>query len=234
VPSFLIEHPGAGPLLVDTGFHASVAVDQRTSFNRAQMRLLPMRMTAGQDVPAQLRERGIEPEQISTILMTHLHNDHASGIPQFPQATFLTTNIEWKVASNGTWRDGYFHKHFDLPLDWRTVNYAAPDVAGHGPFNRSVDVFGDGAVRLLFTPGHTRGHQSVLLRLTGGELLLTADAAYTRRSIEEELVPIFCVDEHLYRRSLTEIRAYVAGTPEAIVICGHDPERWPGLDAVYE
>ena len=95
-------------------------------------------------------------------------------------------------------------------------------------FGRTIDLFGDGSVRLLSTPGHTRGHMSVLLRLRSGrELLLTGDAAYARATIEQELVPLFCDDVHRYLRSLREIRRYLEQTPSALVVCGHDPESWP-------
>ena len=92
-------------------------------------------------------------------------------------------------------------------------------------FGHAIDLFGDGSVRLLSTPGHTKGHMSVLLRLRSGrELLLTGDAAYSRATIEQELVPLFCDDVHRYRRSLREIRRYLEQTPSALVVCGHDPE----------
>ncbi|HEV7807696.1 MAG TPA: MBL fold metallo-hydrolase [Solirubrobacteraceae bacterium] len=119
------------------------------------------------------------------------------------------------------------------PFDWRTIDDAGPAARAHGAFERTVDLFGDGSVRLLSTPGHTLGHQSLLLALDGRELLLTADAAYTRRTIDEELVPIFFRDERLYVRSLAQLREHVQANPRAPVICGHDARRWPQLDTIY-
>jgi glyoxylase-like metal-dependent hydrolase (beta-lactamase superfamily II) len=76
---------------------------------------------------------------------------------------------------------------------------------------------------------------SVLLRLVSGrELLLTADAAYARRTIDEELVPVFVDDVHRYMRSLREIRRYTEQTPDAEIICGHDAEGWPQVRERYE
>jgi glyoxylase-like metal-dependent hydrolase (beta-lactamase superfamily II) len=76
---------------------------------------------------------------------------------------------------------------------------------------------------------------SVLLRLRSGrELLLTADASYARRTIDEELVPLFCDDVHRYMRSLREIRRYLELTPSALVVCGHDPEGWEQIRERYE
>ena len=232
VPAFLVEHPTAGRLLIDTGFHASVQVDARTSLGRRQAWMLPARQAPGESAPEQLRARGVEPDEIAVVVMTHLHNDHVSGAAQFPRATFVVDAEEWQAASNGGFAEGYRHEHFDLPCDWRTIDYdgAAP----HAGFDRTLDLFGDGSVRLLSTRGHTRGHQSVLLALKGRELLLTADAAYTRRAIDEHLVPIFVFGgADRYRESLSRIRDFARRTPGAVVVPGHDARLWPQLEPAY-
>jgi len=232
VPVFLVEHPTAGPVLIDTGFHASVQDGARTSLGRRAAWLLPARQAPGESAPEQLRRLGVEPAQIGVVVMTHLHNDHASGAIEFSAATFVVDAAEWQAASRGGFAEGYRQAHYDQPLDWRTVDYV--EGAGHGAFERTLDLFGDGSVRLLSTPGHTLGHQSVLLALDGGELLLTGDAAYTRRAIDEDLVPIFFADDKLYVHSLAQIRDHVARNPGTVVITGHDAQRWPQLEAVYE
>ncbi len=233
VPVFLVEHPTAGRLLIDTGFHASVQDGARTSLGRRQAWLLPARQGAGESAPERLRALGIEPEQISTVVMTHLHNDHASGASQFPHATFVVDEAEWRAACAGGFAEGYRHEHFDQPWDWRTVDHRGPDACARAGFERTLDLFGDGSVLLLSTPGHTLGHQSVLLALEDRTLLLTGDAAYIRRAIDDDLVPIFLADEPLYLRSLAALRDYVGRTPDAVVICGHDAQHWPALEPTY-
>jgi len=232
VPVFLVEHPTAGRILIDTGFHASVAGDPRASLGRRQAWVLPARLGDDESAPARLRALGIEPEDVGVVVMTHLHNDHASGATQFPGATFVVDGAEWDAACKGGFAEGYRHEHFDQPLDWRSVDYAG--AGPHGAFERTLDLFGDGSLRLLATPGHTAGHQSILLALEDGELLLTADAAYTRRALEEDLLPIFVfAGADRYKRSMAQIRDHVARSPQGIVICGHDAERWPQLRPVY-
>ena len=113
--------------------------------------------------------------------------------------------------------------------NWREIDFDDPRVTSFATFGRSVDLFGDGAIRPL-SSRHSKGHMSVLLRLESGrELLLTADAAYARRTIEEELVPVLVDDVRNYRRSLREIRRYLEQTPSAEVICSHDAEGWPDV-----
>jgi len=233
IPAFLIDHPSAGTILVDTGLHATVAAAPAENLGGLGARVYDIRMTPEQAVPAQLEALGIDPLSVRAVVMTHLHYDHASGVSAFPEATFVVARSEWEAAASGGMLQGYRPRQFDYAFDWRTIDYATAALESFAGFGQSVDLLGDGSVRLVFTPGHTVGHQSVILRLHDRELLLTGDAAYRRRTIEEDELPLFCADQHLYHRSLAEIRRYVERTPTAVVICGHDPEGWAQLDEVY-
>ncbi len=234
IVAFLIEHPTAGAILVDTAFHESVADDPKDSLGAVMGRVLDIDMR--QSIPAALADRGVSAADVPTVVMTHLHFDHTSGVSQFPNSTFVVSRAEWEAASRaGGTLHGYRRSQFDHAFDWRSIDFdAAKGIDSFASFGRSLDLFGDGSVRLLFTPGHTKGHMSLVLRLGGGrELLLCGDAAYARSNIDERTVPMLCPDEHVYLRSLDEIRRYLRGTPDAIVIPGHDPVTWPTLDAVY-
>ena len=138
-----------------------------------------------------------------------------------PDATFLVERREWEAAARDGFRDGYHRPHFDPALRWRAID-VEPD----------ADLFGDGSVRLLHTPGHTRGHLSLLLRLESGErLLLTADAAYAQRTLDERLLSLFCVDDDDYLASLDRL---IALSREADhVVCGHDPDGLRRAGAVF-
>ena len=236
IPAFLVEHPTAGLILVDTAMHPSVEVDPKANLGRLGARANTVRNIDG-GIPQRLRDLGHEPTEIPTVVMTHLHYDHASGIVEFPQATFVVDGREWDAAGSGSRPAlrGYHPPHFDHAFDWRAVDYDADWVSSLSPFGRTIDLFGDGSVRLVSTPGHTLGHQSLVLRLRGRDALLTGDAAYLQRTIDEDegVDPLLMQDEHLYRRSLKEIKAFVKREPEALVITGHDPETWPTLDGVY-
>ena len=219
---------------MDTGLHPSVAIDPSKSFGRIGRLVNRVRMTPDQALHPQLRARGVEPRDVRVIVMTHLHLDHASGVSEFPDATFVVDGREWEAATapRGLPR-GYYHSHFDHAFDWRTLDYGAAEVDSFATFGQAIDLFGDGSVRVLSTPGHSFGHQSVLLRLGDREALLAGDAAYSRRTIEEDLTPLFLADEHRFRRSLGEVRRFAEQTPGALVIPGHDPETWPDLEDTY-
>jgi N-acyl homoserine lactone hydrolase len=237
IVAFLLEHPGAGPVLVDTGLHASVAVKPAASFGRlATLAFRDLQMDAGQALPAQLRERGIDPGRVATVVMTHMHVDHASGISEFPHATFVVSRAEWDAATTQGRLHGYVTRQFDHAFDYRLVDFDAASDDGPASFSgfaRSFDLFGDGSVRAVYTPGHTLGHMSVVARTAGGEVLLAGDAIYLRRNLDDSRLPHRTEDDHLYRRSLREIRQYVQQTPDAVVIPGHDWEAWQELEAVF-
>lgn len=230
MPAFLVEHPEAGPILVDTAFDAIVATDRAANLGRAGAAIHRPRMKPDDAVPGQLRARGVDPADVRLVVMTHLHYDHASGAGQFPGATFVCTRREWDAASNGGVFDGYHPPHLVDSVDWRTIEFADP-VAG---FGGALDLLGDGSIRLVSTPGHTDGHMSVLLRTAGGELLLTGDAAYARKTIDQRLVPLYLTGSRReYEHSLDQLIGYVEANPDAVVICGHDPWSWPTLEPVY-
>ena len=217
VPAFLVEHPSGGPILIDTGLHPSCVSDISGNMGRAGKLLYEVRMDHDQALRFQLPARGVQPTEIRLVIMTHLHVDHASAVSEFPR---------------GAAPD--HHRQFDHAFDWRRLNYEADPVQSFSGFARSLDLFGDGSVRVVSTPGHTLGHQSVVLRTARGEVLVLGDAAYTERELDGDALPLVVHDAHLHRRSLSEIGRYREQTPAAVVIPGHDPQLWPSLASVYE
>jgi glyoxylase-like metal-dependent hydrolase (beta-lactamase superfamily II) len=176
-------------------------------------------------VPAQLRERGVDPGDVRLIVMTHLHYDHASGLSQFPGATVLVDDAEWRAAAKGSFLAGYLPRLFPGDQDWRLLDGGSD----------AIDLLGDGSVVLLRTPGHTAGHRSVVLRLGGGRsLLLTGDAAYSRATIDDDLTPLLTWRDDAFKASLARLRAWVGEHPGDPVICGHDAARWSEVAPVYE
>lgn len=235
VQAFLVEHPHAGTMLIDTGFHASVAAAPRESLGRLGSRVFKdIEMTPAQSVPAQLRALGRDPGDIRTIVITHLHLDHASGVSEFPGATFVLSHREWEAAVDQGQLHGYVKRQFDHAFDWRTIDFEGGDAGGHATFGRVVDLLGDGSVRLVFTPGHTHGHLAVLLRLRERDALVCGDAVYTLRAFRESHPPARLEDEHRWRRSLRELQLYVREHPDTLVIPGHDLAAFEALERVYE
>ena len=234
VPVFLLEHPGAGLILVDTGLHASVAVDPKQNMGGLIGRLYRFEMEPEQTAAAQLRARGIEARDIKLVVMTHMHMDHASAISDFTEATYVLGEGEW-AAFNGPRAtfNGYVKKQGRHAVDYREVVYDTRLVSSYSTFGRSFDLFGDGSIRLVFTPGHSVGHQSLIVRLKGREALLAGDAIYFLDTLDHERRGAFLADEHNWRRSLREIQLYRSQNPDALIIPSHDDKLWARLEPAY-
>jgi N-acyl homoserine lactone hydrolase len=236
-PAFLIRHPNVGPVLVDTALHPSVAEDPKQNMGRRAAFLAGFRLEPGQDVPARLRARGIDPREISVVVMTHLHSDHTSCVSEFPASTFVVSALEWQAATTDPRPilRGYRPKHFDYVFDWRTVDYDGPGISSYSTFGRTFDLLGDGTIRLAFTPGHTAGHQAVICHLKERDFVVAGDAVYTYRQLEEDgPEPSMPVDLHNWRRSRSELQLFVREYPQAVIVPGHDPELEQRLEALYQ
>ncbi len=234
IPVFLVEHPTAGRILIDTGLSPATAIDARAALGWVSAHIYRIRMRPEQAITAQLRELHIPPAEIATVILTHLHLDHAGSVSEFPHAVFVATKAEWvsAFARNRVTR-GYVRRQYDHAFDYRLVDYDHESINSFASFGRSFDLFGDGSVTLVSTPGHTAGHQSVILRTRAGELLVCGDAAYTRHTIDTVALPLIAHDDHNFRRSVREIRAYLDMTPGATAVPGHDAEAWAKLEETY-
>lgn len=235
-PTFLIRHPSAGAIVVDTGLHPSIATDGEENFGRLGARFSKPSLESGGDLPAQLRKRGLDPGEIPVVVMTHMHIDHTSAISEFPKSTFVVSEIEWAAATTGPspLLNGYRRVHYDYAFDFRTIDFDRGGIDSYATFGRAFDLFGDGSLRLAYTPGHSAGHMSVIARLEKRDFVIGGDATYTQGQLEGSapLAPR-PFDAHNYRRSLQELKLFKREYPQAIVTPGHDPDFYAALEDRY-
>jgi glyoxylase-like metal-dependent hydrolase (beta-lactamase superfamily II) len=236
VPAFLVHHPSAGPFLVDTGLHPSVASSPTENLGRTITRLTRPTLEPGDDLPARLRARQIDSKSVSLVVMTHLHFDHSSAMSEFSGATFVVSEQEWVAATTDRrpLLRGYRASHYDYAFDYRTVSYDSGQVSSYASFGRTFDLFGDGSVRLASTPGHSAGHQSVVCRLRDRDLVIAGDAIYTIAQLDDAPEPPRPVDRHNWRRSMHELQQFARTYPQAVIVPGHDPRFWESLEQRYE
>jgi N-acyl homoserine lactone hydrolase len=239
IVAFLIEHPSAGPILVDTGFHRDITAGSTRARTRnlGPLGLLMarnVRMRPEQTAAAQLRARGIDPADISLVVMTHLHFDHASALADFPSATVIVSQPEWDAAhGRASTIFGYPPAQIDPRPSYRTIDFDSAAASAHGPFERSLDLFGDGSLILLDTPGHSTGHLSILARLREREVMIAGDAIYSLATLRDGKRPLRAEDSKAFERSLRALQAYDREHPDALIIPGHDMAHWQTLAERY-
>jgi N-acyl homoserine lactone hydrolase len=228
--AFAVRHPAAGTILIDTGFHRDAMEHRRRDFGIPMGVMFRHLRPSEEPFDRQLAALGIEAIAVRQAIMTHLHVDHTSGMRLLPNAEFVCSREEW-AAAQGRFpaASGYVPHHLPAVSRMRLLDFER-DGEPYTTFAKTIDLLGDGSVRLLSTPGHTAGHISILLRLAEGpRVLLIGDAAYTLRSVDEGILPMIAADDEAALRSLAEIKAFAEREPEAILVPTHDPTAWKKL-----
>lgn len=217
VPFFLIRHP-QGDVVVDGGNPLAVARDPQAHWGPLTDQF-EVHFSEEQHCVAQLGQLGVAPNSVHYIVQTHLHMDHTGALGHFPEATVIVhaRELQEARAAESPIASGYVRADYDRPeLRWQ-------------PTEGELDLFGDGAIQLLETPGHSPGHMSVLLRLDEtGPVLLTADAVDNRRQWDGRDAPRALFSRVQATRSLERLRELAQQT-DALVVFGHDPRNWSRL-----
>jgi len=159
-----------------------------------------------------LAQLKVAPEQVAFVGISHYHGDHTGQASSFPKATLLIGKGDWDVVS-------------DAKAPANTSAPFANWISGGGkvePLAGDKDVFGDGTVVLLNTPGHTPGHHSLLVRLKEmGPVLITGDLAHFHENYDGNGVPTFNTDRAATLASLDRFKQ-IAKNLKATVIIQHD------------
>jgi len=217
VPFFLIRH-AQGDVLVDGGNPLAVARDAHAHWG-ALADQFEVRMTEEQHCAAQLGKLGVAPESVGHVVQTHLHIDHTGALGHFPKAAIVVHAHELRAAraAEAPIASGYVRADYERPeLRWQLTE-------------GQLDLFGDGTVLLLETPGHSAGHMSLLLELEQtGPVLLTADAADNRAQWEGRQHPRALFSREHATRSLEHLRELAQETG-ALLVLGHEPDDWSRL-----
>lgn len=202
--SFAIEHPD-GLVVVDAGQDPDHTTPWWDVFTRVATRF---DATDADRLDVRLREAGLDPGAVRLHVFTHLHIDHV-GAGTLPGATPVIHADEWRAATRpGARLTGLMHPNIREPI----------------LVDDEHDVHGDGSIVLLATPGHTAGHQSVLVTPTRGpRVLISGDAVYSERALLSRTIDGVGMDPRRARASIDRLRDIVREAP-TVVAPTHDPQ----------
>jgi glyoxylase-like metal-dependent hydrolase (beta-lactamase superfamily II) len=213
VPAYLIE-TGAHRVLVDTGLNPAAIADPIAHYGGPDT--LGIFEFAGEE---SIRDR-VELSTITHVVLTHLHFDHAGGLSLLPPGVpVVVQRREWEAGHDPE----AIARNFYLAADYAHAADRVVLVEG------DHDLLGDGAVRLLPTPGHTPGHQSVLV---GERLVIGGDVAHFASGLDDHRFPGFADDFAAQAASAGRLRRMRDAGVE--VLPGHDPELLSDGEIVVE
>jgi len=162
----------------------------------------------------QLAQIKVKPEQVKYVGISHFHADHTGQLASFPNATLLIGEREWAAITA------------PKPMAGANVAGFTHWISGGGKLETQAadkDVFGDGTVTILRTPGHTPGHQALLVRLKEkGPVLLSGDAMHFLENYMSNGVPGFNFDRAETIASMDRLKE-IQKNLNATVIIQHDP-----------
>ncbi len=219
--AWVIEHP-EGLLVVDTGETARTAQAGYFPGWNPYYRLGVREQVQPEDeIGPQLRGRGLSPDDVRWVVLTHLHTDHAGGLAHFPRAEVLLSRAAYDGAAGfaGQLR-GALPQHWPSWFAPRLVHF---DGESFGPFVRSRRLTQAGDVILVPTPGHSPGHLSVVVQEPEQLVFLAGDASYTEQLLLDGVVDGVSTDPVAAQQTLRAIQQLTQTTP-TVYLPSHDPD----------
>jgi N-acyl homoserine lactone hydrolase len=202
VPAYLVETDDER-ILIDAGLNPAAVKDPADYYGRSEAGLFQLELEG--DITTQ-----VDVDTLTRVVVTHLHFDHAGALGLLPPSVpVYLQRSEWEGAQDAeTVQRNFFYPRDYTLLEERNLVLVEGD----------HDLLGDGSLRLLLTPGHTPGHQSVMV---GERLVLSGDAIHFSTTLDDQRFPVFADSHSAQARSADRLRRLRdAGIT---VIPGHDP-----------
>lgn len=224
---WVIEHP-EGLIVIDVG--ESARVNELGYFPLLQMPYwrsqYRFHVTPERESGAQMRARGLSPDDVRWVILTHTHFDHTDALYHFPKAEVLLTRREHDDLF--TFRSAHFAfpNKFPNNVRFRLIDFQPIPL---GAFPQSYPLTQAGDVHLLPTPGHTPGHQSIALQQDGVIYFFGGDAAFDQPSLLADTIDAPAFNRHQVIATRDLIRQTAAQTP-LIFLATHDPSTAQRLE----
>jgi N-acyl homoserine lactone hydrolase len=215
--AYLLQHPEFGHYLLDAGLDGSY---QSSPYGRVSGLLVKALIgkviqEKGRDTASQAKSLGAD---LKGVFFTHLHFDHIAG------AVDLAPDIQYAASDAETMMSVRFFFQMDHLKEIETlysIDFSgAPDLPFFGP---SADIFGDGSLWALPTPGHSRGHLSYLVNNRPAPSLVLGDACFFKSGLEKKIGPgTYSSDMQTAQRTLEKLADFKEMYPQVNLLYGHE------------
>ena len=236
---YVIEHR-EGLVLFDTGQDRASVTDPNYfpgGLNGlVYSRLAKFDIGPDETLTAGLRGLGHTLDDVHTAVVSHLHQDHIGGLPELRRSRIIVSRQEWASLHKPLPEArGLLPAHIDLPgLRWTQVEMESLADPALAPFSHGHDLFGDGSLILLPTPGHTPGSVSMLVRRPRTRpLLMVGDLTYDDRLLAQGKLP-GVGNKRVMRAAMRKVNDLRERLPGLVVLPAHDPSAGERLARALE
>ncbi len=211
VLAWVIEHP-EGIIVVDTGENAATKSSLITQSK--------LEITPDQEIGAQLKRLGIQPRDVSKVVLTHLHGDHIDGLKDFPGVSVWLNRREYLPFQSSGFQMAKLGVHLPEGFAPTLIDFEKDATI---PFGRRFPLTHDGKVFAVPTPGHTAGHMSVIIDTGDRHVFIAGDVTYYEHTLLDQRLegPVRAVEEG--RQTLRHVLDYTQLFP-TVYLPSHDPE----------
>jgi glyoxylase-like metal-dependent hydrolase (beta-lactamase superfamily II) len=223
----LVRHP-QGDVLIDTGVGRTIVsqLKQAPFLFRLATDLVPLQPAADQ-----LDAAGYDRKHLRSILLTHAHWDHVSGVPDFPGVPVFVTSAEHQFIYEGGWVTVTARS-----IDRSRLREYAFDGGMYLGFDRSHDLYGDGSLVIVPAPGHTPGSVVVFIALPGGaRYAFVGDLVWQREGILEREERPWATSKTMgenpveLRDSMLRMSAIATRYPQITIVPAHDARGYASI-----
>lgn len=227
----LIEHPELGWILFDTGYSRRFYEATRRFPNKLYAEMTKVFVEEKDELKMQLKQAGINADDIQHIIISHFHADHIGGLRDFKNAKFYCSRSAWKqvqsISNLMAFSKGILKAL--IPHDFELRATFIEDVArpiDDPILGSSYDVFGDNSIVAFHLPGHAAGQIGIKLQTRHQTYVLAADACWDKRAyinlaLPSPVVKLFFDSWKEYKQSIFKLKAYHIKFPEHIIVPSH-------------
>lgn len=219
--AFAIQHPSQGLVVFDTGLSQRARVDPEHYVGWLGARLSMLEIPEGAGLADQMRAAGLDPADVTRVVLSHVHFDHTGGVADFPNATVVIGAAEKQWVSGGLGKMDFVDMDALAGMArWQTIDFMnekplATLLAAH-------DLLGDGSILAIDLSGHTPGSTGMIVRTEEAPVLMTGDAAWTDKSWRWPARPITAADMGRWWEQAWRIKKFAMLEPRLVVVPGHD------------
>lgn len=234
----LIEHPRFGIVLYDTGYAQRFFDVTRRYPNKLYAQITPIHLREDEIAVCQLEARGIRPQDVERIFISHFHADHVAALADFPRAAYVhmphafdaVRNLRGLRALSKAYLPDLIPSDFESrqsPVDLAHPINLPPEYA---PFTRGYDLLGDQSVIAVELPGHAVGQMGLFIRTTdAATTFLVGDACWLKRAYQENRPPhpfanLLFADPAAYRATLSSLHTFHQSHPSVRIVPSHCAE----------